>query len=159
MQVGLLFFVCVQGSSSSTSASGPGAGEKPEPVSPFGSPPLPQPQPRLPPQHYPKTGNYQRPENLKRREKKEILSEMTIFFSPTSILQRPPLSPCRGWLIWFSPARGPWMCYRCSACANSSFTMLLTTACQSKTMTRAAVKSRKPRRDKYADRETKHYSF
>lgn len=52
-----LSFVCVQGSSSSTSTSGPGAGEKPEPVSPSGSPPLPQSQPRLPPQHHPKTGN------------------------------------------------------------------------------------------------------
>lgn len=76
-----------------------------------------------------------------------------------SILLRPPRNPCRGWLIWFSPVRAPWMCYQYSACVNFFCMMLLMIACQSKMTKRVAVKNRKRRRDKYAGHETKHYSF
>lgn len=46
-----------QRSTTQTTATHPGTAEEPESVTALGTSPVPQPQPRLPTQHHPETGD------------------------------------------------------------------------------------------------------
>lgn len=58
---------------------------------------------------------------------------------------RPRRSPCPGWLTWCRPARAPWTCCPCSACASSCCTTLLMTPPPGRRRRRAGARNRRPR--------------
>lgn len=63
---------------------------------------------------------------------------------------RLPPSPCPGWPTWCSPARAPWTCCPCSACASSCCTTLPTSPPPGRRRRRARAESRRPRSGRWA---------
>lgn len=61
-----------------------------------------------------------------------------------AVPRRPRRSPCPGWPTWCRPARAPWTCCPCSACASSCCTTPLPPPPQ-KRRRRAGARSRRPR--------------